>query len=114
MAVMRHRCRCPDPTARYGATYLPMMELLENAHSLLLQRLPEQKWAEYFDGPTGVWMGQQARLYQTWSIAGLLLSHHLLKVKPDDADIMDLPSLRALNLQCQHGFMVQPPLNVLA
>lgn len=68
--------------------------LLQDNYELLVKRLPQQNWAEYFDGPNGVWVGQQARLYQTWTIAGFLLTHHFLKVNPEDADIMDLPNLK--------------------
>ena len=53
--------------------------LLEQAYQTHLATLPRQQWAEYFDGPTGTWVGQQARLYQTWSIVGLLLTHQLLR-----------------------------------
>jgi hypothetical protein len=73
--------------------------LLQEAYELLLRRLPQQRWAEYFDGPTGIWMGQQARINQTWTIAGFLLVHHFLKVNPADASIMNLPNLATLNLQ---------------
>ncbi|MEN9223758.1 MAG: glycoside hydrolase 100 family protein, partial [Thermostichus sp. BF3_bins_97] len=86
-----------------GWLYLPMQDLLQESYQILLRRLPEQKWAEYFDGPTGVWMGQQARLYQTWTVAGLLLAHHLLKVNPEDATVFDLPKLGSLYRACQSG-----------
>jgi hypothetical protein len=72
--------------------------LLEEAYELLLKRLPQQKWAEYFDGPTGIWLGQQARVSQTWTIAGFLLVHHFLKINPTDVNIMNLPSLGEMNL----------------
>jgi hypothetical protein len=75
-----------------------MNTLLHNNYELMLQRLPEQKWAEYFDGPNGVWIGQQARVYQTWTIVGLLLTHHFLKVNTNDANIMSLPKLKELSL----------------
>jgi len=73
--------------------------LLQAGYKTLLTRLPQQKWAEYFDGPTGLWVGQQARIYQTWTIVGFLLVHHLLKINPEDANIMDLPSISSLKLQ---------------
>lgn len=66
--------------------------LLQNNYELLLYRLPKQKWAEYFDGPTGLWVGQQARTYQTWTIVSLLLVNHFL-YSPHDSQIMSLPSL---------------------
>jgi hypothetical protein len=97
LAVLRHqRGSSPDSGLRNGWLYLPMQDLLQESYQILLRRLPEQKWAEYFDGPTGVWMGQQARLYQTWTVAGLLLAHHLLKVNPEDANVFDLPQLGSL------------------
>lgn len=71
-------------------------EIIENYYQLLLQRLPKQKWAEYYDGPTGLWVGQQARSYQTWTIVSFLLVHHFLKVNPEDTKIMNLPSLKDL------------------
>ena len=55
-----------------------------------LNQLPRQQWAEYFDGPTGTWVGQQARTYQTWTLVGFLLLHHFLQVKPNDVRVLDL------------------------
>jgi hypothetical protein len=70
--------------------------LLQDNYQVLLKRLPQEHWAEYFDGPSGVWVGQQARLSQTWTIVSFLLTHHLLQVNPADANIMNLPSLKTL------------------
>ncbi|NJO42077.1 MAG: alkaline invertase [Cyanobacteria bacterium CRU_2_1] len=75
---------------------IEMNGLLEDAYQLLLKQLPRQHWAEYFDGPIGNWMGQQARVYQTWTIVGFLLVHHLLKVNRSDAQILDVPSIQSL------------------
>lgn len=91
---------------RYEASHEPLHSdgsalvnpLLQGVYKILLKRLPQQKWAEYFDGPTGLWIGQQARLNQTWTIAGFLLVHHFLKVNPGDANIMNLPPLSTLTL----------------
>jgi hypothetical protein len=57
-------------------------------HSLLEQlredimragrRLVQDRWPEYYDGSNGRLIGQMARRYQTWSIAGLLLAQELL------------------------------------
>ncbi|MEN9246513.1 MAG: glycoside hydrolase 100 family protein, partial [Thermostichales cyanobacterium SRBZ-1_bins_19] len=94
MAVLRHQHRFLD--LRYTQTYLPMQELLKRAYNLQMSRLPEEKWAEYFDGPTGFWMGQQARLYQSWTIAALLLVHRLLMQSPADSTILDLVPLKKL------------------
>ena len=57
-----------------------MRAMLEECYWMQLNQLPRQQWAEYFDGPTGTWVGQQARTYQTWTIVGFLLLHHLLRV----------------------------------
>ena len=67
-----------------------MNSLLEECYWSQLNQLPRQQWAEYFDGPTGTWVGQQARTYQTWTIVGFLLMHHLLRVKPGDATLLDI------------------------
>ena len=67
-----------------------MTAMLEECYWSQLNQLPRQQWAEYFDGPTGTWVGQQARTYQTWTIVGFLLMHHLLRVKPDDVSVLDL------------------------
>jgi Alkaline and neutral invertase len=90
IAVLRHQQRYSPHNE------MAILEVLQSSYELLLQRLPQQGWAEYFDGPTGLWIGQQARLNQTWTITGLLIMHHLLRVNPADARIMDLPDLRAL------------------
>jgi hypothetical protein len=93
VAVMRHHYHCSHGTVEYAE----MESLMRHNYQVLLRRLPKQKWAEYFDGPTGFWVGQQARSYQTWTIVGLLLVHHFLEVNPQDALIFDLPSLKTLN-----------------
>ncbi len=93
VAALRHHHRSSGDAVDFAK----IEHLLQSNYQLLLRRLPRQKWAEYFDGPTGFWVGQQARSYQTWTIAGLLLMHHFLQVKPEDACIFDLPSLGELN-----------------
>jgi Alkaline and neutral invertase len=72
-----------------------MRGLLQEAYNMLLSQLPRQQWAEYFDGPTGNWQGQQARTNQTWTIVGFLLVHRLLYEEPNDANILDVPRLRS-------------------
>ncbi len=90
IATLRHKHH------QSSADTLAMDMLLQNNYELLAKRLPEQNWAEYFDGPHGVWVGQQARLYQTWTIVSFLLTHHFLKVNPEDTNIMDLPNFKDL------------------
>lgn len=91
MASLRHKQSQACTVEGDNAT---LDRLLEDNYELLVKRLPQQNWAEYFDGPNGVWVGQQARLYQTWTIVGFLLTHHFLKVNPKDSNIMDLPNLK--------------------
>jgi hypothetical protein len=69
-----------------------MKALVEECYWSQLNQLPRQQWAEYFDGPTGTWVGQQARTYQTWTIVGFLLLHHFLRVKPSDVKLLNLVS----------------------
>jgi len=64
--------------------------MLEECYWSHLNQLPRQQWAEYFDGPTGTWVGQQSRTYQTWTIVGFLLLHHLLRVKPQDVTALNI------------------------
>ena len=67
-----------------------MKAMLEECYWSQLNQLPRQQWAEYFDGPTGTWVGQQARTYQTWTIVGFLLLHHFLRVQPSDVQLLDI------------------------
>ena len=91
MATLRHKQR------QSSVDNLAIDLLLQENFEILSKRLPQEHWAEYFDGPNGVWVGQQARLYQTWTIVSFLLTHHFLKVNPADANIMDLPTLKDLS-----------------
>jgi hypothetical protein len=91
--VLRHQ-------EHYGRLHLGLSTieaLIGDSYTRLLACLPQQRWAEYFDGPTGIWIGQQARLYQTWTIASFLIVHHLLRVNPQDARILDIPTFRMLD-----------------
>ncbi|XP_027349698.1 alkaline/neutral invertase A, mitochondrial-like [Abrus precatorius] len=54
-------------------------ELAHEAVALAEQRLPKDSWPEYYDTRTGRFVGKQARLYQTWTLAGFLSSKMLLK-----------------------------------
>nr|AVA07410.1 alkaline/neutral invertase [Dendrobium catenatum] len=53
-------------------------ELAERAVTLAEKRISNDKWPEYYDTRTGRFIGKQARLYQTWTIAGYLTSKMLL------------------------------------
>ena len=86
-AVLLHEQRHPEADVLLmGQT----RTMLEECYWSQLNQLPRQQWAEYFDGPTGTWVGQQARTYQTWTIVGFLLLHHLLRVNSDDVGVLDL------------------------
>jgi hypothetical protein len=55
------------------------LELAQKAVSLAEKRLQIDRWPEYYDTRTGKFIGKQARLFQTWTIAGFLASKLLLK-----------------------------------
>jgi Alkaline and neutral invertase len=96
VAVLRHE-QMNTHSAEDHQQITDMRALLAESYDLMLKHLPQQQWAEYFDGPTGIWMGQQARGYQTWTIVGFLLVHHLLRVNPADAMILNLPAISHLD-----------------
>jgi hypothetical protein len=55
------------------------IDLAQKAVDLAEKRLPVDSWPEYYDTRSGKFIGKQARLYQTWTIAGFLTSKMLLK-----------------------------------
>lgn len=63
------------------------LELAARAVEVAESRLSIDKWPEYYDTKNGRFIGKQARLYQTWSIAGFLVAKQLL-AKPDAAKIL--------------------------
>lgn len=54
-------------------------ELAERAIAIAEKRLSQDEWPEYYDGRNGRLVGKASRKYQTWTIAGLLLSKALLE-----------------------------------
>ncbi|KAL1350739.1 hypothetical protein HN51_014755 [Arachis hypogaea] len=62
-------------------------ELAEDAVALAEKRLPVDSWPEYYDTRTGKFIGKQARLYQTWTLAGFLASKMFLK-NPETAAML--------------------------
>ncbi|GFZ07245.1 plant neutral invertase family protein [Actinidia rufa] len=62
-------------------------ELARKAVDLAEKRLPGDHWPEYYDTRNGRFIGKQARLYQTWSIAGFLTSKMLLD-NPEVASLL--------------------------
>ncbi|KAK7392101.1 hypothetical protein VNO78_20528 [Psophocarpus tetragonolobus] len=63
------------------------IELAQKAVTLAEKRLPVDSWPEYYDTRTGKFIGKQARMYQTWTIAGFLTSKMLLK-NPEMASML--------------------------
>ncbi|XP_074592568.1 neutral/alkaline invertase 3, chloroplastic-like [Curcuma longa] len=59
-------------------------EIAARAIEVAEKRLALDKWPEYYDTKRARFIGKQARLYQTWSIAGFLVAKLLLE-KPDAA-----------------------------
>ncbi|CAO2837619.1 unnamed protein product [Amaranthus hypochondriacus] len=62
-------------------------DLAEKAVDMAEKQLPADRWPEYYDTRQGKFIGKQARLYQTWTIAGFLTSRMLLR-KPHMASLL--------------------------
>lgn len=62
-------------------------EIAENAIKVAEKRLAQDKWPEYYDTKGARFIGKQARLFQTWSIAGYLVAK-LLMENPSGANIL--------------------------
>ncbi|MCO5559662.1 hypothetical protein L7F22_013263 [Adiantum nelumboides] len=75
-------------------------DLARRALKVAEKRLSKDKWPEYYDTRSGRFIGKQARLYQTWSIAGYLVAKMLLE-NPDAVKILtfgeDLALLEAMS-----------------
>lgn len=54
-------------------------QMARRAIDLAEQRLSNDLWPEYYDGKLGRYIGKQARKFQTWSIAGYLVSKMMLE-----------------------------------
>ncbi|KAH7865484.1 hypothetical protein Vadar_007287 [Vaccinium darrowii] len=62
-------------------------ELARKALDMAENRLSKDHWPEYYDSRNGKFIGKQARLYQTWSVAGFLTSKMLLE-NPEMASLL--------------------------
>ena len=58
------------------------IELARRAIQLAEKYLSDDEWPEYYDGEDGTIIGREARLYQTWTIAGYLVANYLVQ-NPD-------------------------------
>lgn len=76
-------------------------DIAERAIAVAEKRIAAEKWPEYYDTKKGRFIGKQARLYQTWSIAGFLVAK-LLLAKPEAAKMLwneeDADILNSLNI----------------
>ena len=54
------------------------IELAHSAIELAQEGLAQDKWPEYYDGKCGRLIGKEARKYQTWTLAGLIVARQLL------------------------------------
>ncbi|THU67719.1 hypothetical protein C4D60_Mb05t27680 [Musa balbisiana] len=54
-------------------------QIARRAIELAESRLLKDSWPEYYDGKLGRYIGKQARKFQTWSIAGYLVSKMMLE-----------------------------------
>ncbi|KAI3838822.1 hypothetical protein MKX03_002598 [Papaver bracteatum] len=62
-------------------------EIAEKAVEIAGKRIAKDRWPEYYDTKRARFIGKQACLYQTWSIAGYLVAKLLLK-NPSTAKIL--------------------------
>ena len=73
------------------------------AMSRLEVRLGKEGWAEYYDGKSGRYVGKQARKFQTWSIAGYLVSKMML----DDPSYLGMVALHDVHPNEKSSFMTR-------
>jgi hypothetical protein len=62
-------------------------ELAQKAVEIAETRLIRDNFPEYYDGKNGRLIGKEARIYQTWTIAGLLAAKELI-VNPQHLDLI--------------------------
>ncbi|KAH7420759.1 hypothetical protein KP509_13G021100 [Ceratopteris richardii] len=62
-------------------------QIAQRAIEVAEKRISKDRWPEYYDLKTGKFIGKQAHLYQTWSIAGYLVAKQLLR-KPEAAHML--------------------------
>ncbi|GJS29934.1 alkaline/neutral invertase E, chloroplastic-like protein [Tanacetum coccineum] len=72
-------------------------EIAANAVKVAERRLARDKWPEYYDTKSARFIGKQARLFQTWSIAGYVVAKQLL-ANPEAAKILvNIEDMELLN-----------------
>ncbi|WP_416235674.1 glycoside hydrolase 100 family protein [Nodularia sp. UHCC 0506] len=65
-------------TTNHGDEEFLVADFGEHAIAIVEKRLIPDKFPEYYDGKNGRLIGKEARLYQTWSIAGLLAAKQFM------------------------------------
>lgn len=65
-----------------AAIKLNRTDVAHRALAIAAERLEQDQWPEYYDGRHGRLIGKEARLSQTWTIAGFLATYELLE-NPD-------------------------------
>jgi Alkaline and neutral invertase len=70
-------------------------QIARRAIMLAESRLQKDGWPEYYDGTLGRYVGKQARKFQTWSIAGYLVSKMLLE-DPSNLGMISLGEDKAM------------------
>lgn len=79
------------------------LEIAERAVEVSERRIARDKWPEYYDTKPERLIGEQSRLFQTWSIAGFLVAKLLLETpyksrmlcNNEDEEILNALSLMA-------------------
>ncbi|KAK4743020.1 hypothetical protein SAY87_001021 [Trapa incisa] len=70
-----------------ACTKMNRPEIAARAVEVAERRIARDRWPEYYDTKKGRFIGKQARLFQTWSIAGYLVAKLLLN-NPSSAKIL--------------------------
>ena len=61
-----------------AAVKMERRDIADKAIEIAAKRLPDNSWAEYYDGKNGRLIGKEARKYQTWTIASFLLAQEIV------------------------------------
>jgi hypothetical protein len=75
-----------------AAVKMQRPELAKKAIAIVEKRLIADKYPEYYDGKNGRLIGKEARIYQTWSIAGLLAAKEFI-ANPEHLKIITFPEM---------------------
>ena len=77
------------------------MEIAHRALDIAAERIAIQNWPEYYDGHDGLFVGKEAKIFQTWSIAGFIAADDLL-AQPEHVDLFSFhgsPAVEACSLK---------------